>query len=551
MTLPNVPLDSQTEKKHRELLARAINELIKVRPPHDRTAEEVAGNVTPIDYTIRPPIAMPKRYGAKGDGVTNDNNAFTTLELAYTGQMIDLGGLEYAVSTTLPNGNNYYNGTFVITSDDAPRNAAFGWQALANNTFVPFAHPSSTLDFASGNYNSAFGSFALNANTTGRRNTAVGAEALQVCTTGFYNTCVGALSGTGVTSGSNNVFVGVQAGQFTTDGTDNVAVGDAALNANTSGDFNVAIGRQALRDATTANGNTAVGRRASLVLTTGTDNVAVGEDSFSGNLTGNDNTIVGDSAAGAAANFSNVVAFGSRAASANTANNTTAIGTDALISNTSGTKNTAVGYSALASNTTGVNNTAVGDIALGLCTGDNNAGFGTEALTSLTTGDRNTAIGYSSLSSVTTADNCSGLGYNSQVTGGNQVQLGDSNTTTYAYGAVQNRSDVRDKADVRDTQLGLEFILKLRPVDYRWDYREDYGWGTKDGSKKRTRFHQGLIAQEVKTAMDELGVDFGGFQDHSKNGGKDVLSLGYAELVPVLIKAVQELSARVAQLEAA
>jgi hypothetical protein len=49
--------------------------------------------------------------------------------------------------------------------------------------------------------------------------------------------------------------------------------------------------------------------------------------------------------------------------------------------------------------------------------------------------------------------------------------------------------------------------------------------------------------------MDAAGIDFGGYQDHAINGGVDVLSIGYAELIAPLVKAVQELSARVAQLE--
>ena len=71
---------------------------------------------------------------------------------------------------------------------------------------------------------------------------------------------------------------------------------------------------------------------------------------------------------------------------------------------------------------------------------------------------------------------------------------------------------------------------------------------TKDGSRARTRFHHGLIAQEVKTAADAQGVDFAGYQDHSIAGGTDVLSVGYSELIAPLIKAVQELSAENAAL---
>ena len=50
--------------------------------------------------------------------------------------------------------------------------------------------------------------------------------------------------------------------------------------------------------------------------------------------------------------------------------------------------------------------------------------------------------------------------------------------------------------------------------------------------------------------MDSMGVDFAGYQDHKVNGGKDVLSIGYEELIGPLIKAVQELSAEVQQLKA-
>jgi hypothetical protein len=71
----------------------------------------------------------------------------------------------------------------------------------------------------------------------------------------------------------------------------------------------------------------------------------------------------------------------------------------------------------------------------------------------------------------------------------------------------------------------------------------------KDGSRAKRRKHQGVIAQEVKAVMDELGVDFGGYQDHSINGGTDVLTIGYDEFIAPLIKAVQELTTRVKYLE--
>ena len=49
--------------------------------------------------------------------------------------------------------------------------------------------------------------------------------------------------------------------------------------------------------------------------------------------------------------------------------------------------------------------------------------------------------------------------------------------------------------------------------------------------------------------MNEMNIDFAGFQDHKINGGEDVLSIGYLELICPLIKAIQELSNKVSELE--
>lgn len=179
--------------------------------------------------------------------------------------------------------------------------------------------------------------------------------------------------------------------------------------------------------------------------------------------------------------------------------------------------------------------------------GTSNVLLGDGCGAAMTTGYSNTHVGWEAGDAVTTENNTSCLGNDSQVTGSNQVQLGNSSTTTYAYGSVQDRSDRRDKADVEDLDLGLKFIEKLRPVSFKWDYREDYN-GDKDGTKKRNRKHHGLIAQEVKEVMDSLDTDFGGYQDHSVKGGKDVLSLGYQEFIAPLIKAIQELSSEVTEL---
>lgn len=78
-------------------------------------------------------------------------------------------------------------------------------------------------------------------------------------------------------------------------------------------------------------------------------------------------------------------------------------------------------------------------------------------------------------SDMTSAANVTCVGYESSVSGDNQVQLGNSATTTYAYGAVQDRSDRRDKTDIQPlTDAHIAFFLDIEWVSYRLDYREDY-----------------------------------------------------------------------------
>lgn len=299
------------------------------------------------------------------------------------------------------------------------------------------------------------------------------------------------------------------------------------------------------------------------------------------------NTATGFCAMENSLRVSNCVANGAYALRENQGNNNTATGMFALSVNNAGTQNTADGYSALRTLLNGSRNTAVGEFSLGsLVNGDDNTGVGLSSLRGMQDGSAAVAL-----------TNATGIGANSRVSGSNQVQIGNSATTTYVYGTVQNRSDPRDKTDIRETVLGLEFIKSLVPIDFRWDMREDYiehvekevevpytywetvdtgvldAYGNKltrqvertgyrtetvleavvhprDGSRARERFHHGFDADRIRALIEESGVDFGGYQDHLITGGGDVKSLGYDEFIAPLVRAVQQLSARVEELEA-
>ena len=232
-----------------------------------------------------------------------------------------------------------------------------------------------------------------------------------------------------------------------------------------------------------------------------------------------------------------------------TGNDNIAVGDRTLTAITTGGSNVAICNNALYHAKTANFNIAIGQFALTQNQdGSGNVAIGQQALNTLKTGHNNTAIGNCALSGSVDRNNATGLGYNSQVTGSDQVQLGDSSVTVYAQKALVTRSDARDKIDIEDSPLGLNFILKLRPCKYRMNSREAYFekgqerdfTATNDGSKAGKRPHYGLIAQEVKEVMNELGVDFAGYLDSKVDGGEDVLSLGYTEFIAPMIKAIQE-----------
>lgn len=446
-------------------------------------------------------------------------------------------------------------------------NLAVGYGALASNQ--------------SGDENTAVGSMAL-MNNEGSDNVAVGYSSLKINTKGQENTSVGYKAGISNTTGFRNTYLGFWAGNRNATGSENVSVG---WQPNTAGvtqkTLNTYIGSRA-GSGYTGSHNTMIGGLSG-ISETGQEHINANFVSAIGAETrprGNSSVVAGFQATvGTEASFADYAISIGRNANAGSSGNI-ALGYQASASGTS--QSIAIGQSSIASGSpsiaignstqsTGLRSVAIGDtakavgqqsVSIGALTvasaGDYNTNIGGRAGLGFA-GVGNTFLGWFAGNQTATYDNCTVLGSQTAVTGSNQVQLGNSATTTYVYGTVQNRSDERDKADIRDTVLGLDFIEKLRPVDYKWDMRDYYKvideetgeitYLEKDGSKIGKRFHHGLIAQEVEALISKTGIDFGGFQDHSISGGDDILSIGYDELIAPLIKAVQELSLKVKDLE--
>ena len=114
-----------------------------------------------------------------------------------------------------------------------------------------------------------------------------------------------------------------------------------------------------------------------------------------------------------------------------------------------------------------------------------------------------------------------------------------------ATGTIQT-SDSRQKTDIAPTDLGLDFILALQPVSYRWIVG-----GIEDHFERPgRRTHYGLIAQQVKAALDAAGcADFAGYVQADPDNPDSDLGLRYDAFIAPLIAAVQELAGRVKALE--
>lgn len=481
-------------------------------------------------------------YRAKGSG----NSAFGSIALEWltTGNDNSAFGLGAGGGVTTGSGNSFFGVEAGAEAQAISNNCAFGQRALGNGG--PLATYQNCV---------AMGTFAMDFNKASS-STGIGYRSLNGelsgGTTGEGNTALGAFTGRFIRAGAGNLLAGVAAGIQLRDGSNNTLLGYESGNALTNNSEITAGGYQALK-----------------VLTTGIRCTAFGTYSQMTNVAGDGNTTVGWSTMKTGTGANNTVIGARGLETATTSGNVTTLGAEAGHLLSTGSAHVLGGYRAGRSLTTGNDSVALGADALQFeTTGSQSTAIGRRALRLLQDGTNHLGI-----------SNATGLGFDAAVSGSNQVQLGNSATTTYVYGTVQSRSDQRDKSDIRGTVLGLEFIKSLRPVDYRWDMREDYTQEyeeevttnadgqrifekrtrriPKDGSKKRERYHHGLIAQEVKEVADRLGVDFGGFQDHTVNGGCDVQSLGYDEFIAPLIRAVQQLAAtnealmeRVAVLEA-
>jgi len=354
---------------------------------------------------------------------------------------------------------------------------------------------------AYGDHGTAVGSYSM---TDGNhyRSTAVGHYALGKTSTNspYYNVGVGTFAGNNIDSGDYNTCIGFDSDVIGTSDQYGTAVGYRAM-AFSSG---VSIGKEACYSAVDGSDyNVCIGNAAGYDLDGGDYNVFVGPSAGYAGGTGQYNVGVG----------------GYRTLySLTSASYVAACGSQSLYNLTEGDYNSALGQTSGYSVSTGTNNTFLGG----------RAGYsqGGDATNALTTGSNVTCVGYESIPSSATATN--------------EITLGDNNITSLRCNVqtISSLSDERDKTAIEDLSYGLDFINDMRPVQFTWNRRDGSMGATKD---------MGFIAQDLHDV--EL--------DHSSTSrtrlvnweNPEKLEADYVRSYPILVKAVQELSAKVNALE--
>lgn len=335
----------------------------------------------------------------------------------------------------------------------------------------------------------------------------------------------GATAGDSITTGDRNILFGTNAGTAITDGADNVVAGNAALDAGASVLQNVAIGTDALGASTTSEANIAIGYQSMSVTTTnGGYNIGIGYRVLQ-DLAGIDaeNVAIGYEAMKNAVGAGLNVALGTWALKTVTGDSNVGIGENCGSAMLDGNGNTLVGASA----------------GTGITTGDAVSCFGQQAGATLDVALNCTMIGQGSDGTASGANQTS-LGYQATCIAADQITLGNASVTVLRsqQTSITALSDARDKRNVEDIPLGLDFINMLRPVRFEWNMRDGARVGLLD---------VGFIAQELLAAQASVGADWMRLV-YEEN--PDRLEATPGRLFPVMVRAIQELSARVQALEA-
>lgn len=533
----------------------------------------------------------------------------------------------------LKNADPNYTSDTIAIGRDSIRNSAWSYMniAMGSGTLQKNNVGSSNIAIGTWALTNARGLKFQIRNMEGSRNVAIGSLALHFLEEGFCNVAIGRDSMHSCVTGTNNVAIGYRAGmsaqapvglsgdienQTVRNGGENIFLG-TSTGQGVSGNFNTLAGTYAGYYAKALYGNTFIGSRAGYSLdqdlsfnnrilrtpkTTNVKYTIVGKDIIIDYP--NHGISVGSYVyitfkTGGVTKITNELQWLQIVST--TKDTFTFASTAKEDMNTSGdavlgqyetdlkrdpvTGNTLIGRLVCSDAVSlGKSNTIIGLSAGTKATSkvEFNVMVGAGAGSNLVDGYNNTFLGRNSgvLSDGTTAltsvNNTTCLGANSIATGSNQVQLGGAGTTVYAYGAVQDRSDKRDKINIKPVDnKAVNALLNLEVKQYNMDYRDLYVpiyikqlekegfsgqelsdkiseyWDNptyKDGSKASKEVHYGIIAQDAIKVFEKEGAVCD-IVKHVTDGDLSTYTVGYQQLIPLLIQTVQDLNKRVTELE--
>lgn len=176
-----------------------------------------------------------------------------------------------------------------------------------------------------------------------------------------------------------------------------------------------------------------------------------------------------------------------------------------------------------------------------LTTGANNIFGGTDPGKGITTGDGNLILDAAGSTCPSGLLNFTGLGFGSAAfAADNRVQLGSTNVSSARIQVSWTiTSDSRAKTDIEPLDLGVNLVRLLEPKSY---FRADAN-GDPVGNEEF-----GFTAQGALSALQSLGRGDHGMVDY--DAANDLYGLRLADMIPVLVKAAQEIDARQDSLEA-
>jgi hypothetical protein len=517
-----------------------------------------------------------------------------------TGKGALITGTAADTLSTLPAGGD---GCVLVACSTASRGICWGNPAFAmtnpstrgglvgctttNATYITALGTASIFSNTSGKFLAALGTRALYCNTSGCCSSALGVEALFCNTTGSNNTAVGYGASYLSTTGSLNVSLGFCAGYNVTTGSQNVALGPNVQLAADAASCQLAIGFSATENWLTGTSTKAIKPGAGIIDSAnscGTDGQVL--------MSNGSNAICwGDAGGPAATPIARGTVFACTPADG-TGEGPVTLGFNAGV-NDGADCNTWLGYQAGTGHTTGVGNTSVGwNSARNLILGDDNVAVGNSALevsgaTASTTVQGNTAIGAATLYNTVGCFNTAvGLlaGYNQSAgsrnvligyfaqgqntTGDCQLAIGFSSSSYWLTGdstkaikpgagiidganscgtvgqylwttgtngiiwSASSPSDIRDKEVLGPVPTALPVVQQIEPITYRWKERES--------EVAQEEVIYGFSAQQLQE-VDAVLVD---------SSDPDHLRIHDRKIVPLLVNAIKELSAKVEALEA-